>query len=406
LTRVHAHAHGTMKFPKLFSKDDAVEEEESYVAPLPDTRTLDERVSYVPRRSTVDGRPRMASERMSMFSSGLSEAIMAMQLQRTELVEQGMSSNNFVLGVANTIITTYIVGAFPQHFWTYYAFQIFFLIIYRQTTWCKDKLHLYLLDYCWVTNYLLGIFSIFQLATFLAPFQLAPSEKRTEILQQIFFVWYTTASGPLSGAIAACGNSLVFHSFEHFANMYIHAAPMLAYWCLRWNAPSVEAVWPGLVPSNLESADAWSDLLLPTTIYYGAWWVPYTLWLVCDGVNAPAKGYDTVFNCFGPLLQAQLGIDNIRVVALFYMVLHGVVCFGAHAIAAYIFYSSFAAHTLFIVLVLYLAAAAGAKLYSGYMLDVMEAKVRERLEAKAEEKKAAREAARTSFAFPSKAELV
>lgn len=107
-----------MKFPKLFSKDDAVEEEESYVAPLPDTRTLDERVSYVPRRSTVDGRPRMASERMSMFSSGLSEAIMAMQLQRTELVEQGMSSNNFLLGVANTIITTYIIGAFPQHFWT------------------------------------------------------------------------------------------------------------------------------------------------------------------------------------------------------------------------------------------------------------------------------------------------
>lgn len=83
----------------------------------------------------------------------------------------------------------------------YYAFQIFFLIIYRQTTWCKDKLHLYLLDYCWVTNYLLGIFSIFQLATFLAPFQLAPSEKRTEILQQIFFVWYTTASGPLSGGM-------------------------------------------------------------------------------------------------------------------------------------------------------------------------------------------------------------
>eukprot|EP00966_Prymnesium_polylepis_P257989 5959250-Prymnesium_polylepis.2 len=38
----------------------------------------------------------------------------------------------------------------------------------------------------------------------------------------------------LSGAIAVTGNSLVFHSFEHFANMFIHAGPMLAAWALRW----------------------------------------------------------------------------------------------------------------------------------------------------------------------------
>ena len=91
--------------------------------------------------------------------------------------------------------------------------------------------------------------------------------------------------------MAATGNSLVFHSFEHFSNMYIHAAPMLAAWALRWHPTAVEAAWPGLIGgAGSGEAELLSELFLPTTAYYFAWWVPYTLWLLTDGVGRPAKG--------------------------------------------------------------------------------------------------------------------
>ena len=73
--------------------------------------------------------------------------------------------------------------------------------------------------------------------------------------------------------------------------------------------------------------------------------------------------------------QAQLGIQNIRAVACIYMALHAIVCFLAHCIAAYAWYSNFWPHTIFISAMFFLAANNGAKLYQYYMLDVYDEKV-------------------------------
>eukprot|EP00966_Prymnesium_polylepis_P177931 4120390-Prymnesium_polylepis.1 len=45
-----------------------------------------------------------------MFSSGLAEALMALQVQRADLVNQGMSSANFLVGVINLAAFCYVLG--------------------------------------------------------------------------------------------------------------------------------------------------------------------------------------------------------------------------------------------------------------------------------------------------------
>eukprot|EP00966_Prymnesium_polylepis_P029945 695656-Prymnesium_polylepis.1 len=45
-------------------------------------------------------------------------------------------------------------------------------------------------------------------------------------------------------------------------------------------------------------------------------WVPYTTWLLTDGVTRPERGYDTVFANFRPLVEGQLGIKDVRLAAL------------------------------------------------------------------------------------------
>ena len=45
-------------------------------------------------------------------------------------------------------------------------------------------------------------------------------------------------------------------------------------------------------------------------------WVPYTTWLLTDGLTRPERGYDTVFANFRPLVEGQLGIKDVRLAAL------------------------------------------------------------------------------------------
>jgi len=286
-----------------------------------------------------------------------------------------MNARNFMIGVINLAASAYVLGGWPQHYWIYFAVQGFIMIVVRTYTWYSANLHLYLLDYCWVTAFVLcGATTYALVVRLLGAF--TPSASGDAFNRAAFLIFFTTASGPLSGAVAVTGNSLVFHSFEHFSNMYIHAAPMLTAWALRWHGAVAEAAWPGLIGNGGNGdADLFSELFVPTTAYYFSWWVPYTLWLITDGVSRPAKGYDTVFNCFAPLLQGPLGIDNLRIVAVVYMTLHALVCLFAHAISAFLFFPYFYVHTTFVVLMLLAATSAGAKFYNYAMLDAYAEKV-------------------------------
>jgi len=189
---------------------------------------------------------------------------------------------------------------------------------------------------------------------------------------------FMVCTGPLLWAVAATGNSLVFHSFEHTASMFIHASPMIAAWTLRWNDELVQATFPGLLGMPPAEPDGFGQLFLPAMGYYMLWWVPYTLWLLLDGTSRRERGYDTVFANFAPVVMEQLGISSMRCAAFSYMQFHAVgvaLTFGIATIA----YKSYAVHTGLMLLMLLSAILSGAKVYSYYMLDAYEEKLNEQV---------------------------
>jgi len=387
---------------------------------LSQRRSLDERVLTKP-----PGARRSVSQRLSRFTSGLFEAMTVVVAQKKAFVAEGMTPSNFALGVVNALVTAYLVGSDPAAYWLYYAVQATLLLSIRTATWWSQKLQFYLLDFCWITNYLLNIVALMAAYEYMVhpllfgvdskpPWQPLPDY----LLRTGWPAVFTITTGPLTWAVAATGNSLVFHSFEHTASMFIHASPMIAAWCLRWHADTVEKYYPGLLGTPAESPAFWADMFLPSIVFYGAWWVLYVLWLLLDGTTRPERGYDTVFGNFAPsmattrhdvlrrplrahpqlcpdcvrsdsplfartgvwtaVVMDNLGISSLKCAAFSYCQAHFIACALCFAVAT-LAYRSYIFHTTLLVAMLLSAILSGSKMYSFFMLDAYEAKLREKL---------------------------
>lgn len=351
------------------------------------------RRSMAASMSSTAPRKQSLAARVSMVSSGLSHAIGVVRSQRTKLV-QGQDGDGalgtmnwrvFALGVVNALATAYILGACPEHFWVYYTISSLILLPIRFSSWKKAKLHLYLLDFCWLTNYLLCALALLCLCTQILHNYIPGITNMTptpETERKAYLLLFAIVEGPLAMAVGVTGNSLVFHSFELTASLFIHASPMLVGWTFRWYGQAVEAHYPGLLggaTSLLVPVDLWSDLALPAICYYFAWWVPYTTWLLTDGVTRPERGYDTVFANFRPLVEGQLGIKDVRLAALTYMCLHAVATNLAWIISVGC-YASFYFHTFIVCSMLFLAIKSGASMYEYLILDSYDEALRKELE--------------------------
>lgn len=153
---------------------------------------------------------------------------------------------------------------------------------------------------------------------------------------------------------------------------------MVVTWTLRWNYDVVATTYPNLLGVFPENVNVWTDLFLPAVAFYGVWWVLYVLWILLDGVSRPERGYDTVFNNFSPVIMDNLGITSLRCAAFSYLQFHfvGVVLAYLGAMGCYM---SYYFHTAIVVLQLLSAVLQGAKMYSYFMLDVYEERLRDRL---------------------------
>jgi len=63
-------------------------------------------------------------------------------------------------------------------------------------------------------------------------------------------------------------------------------------------------------------------------LFYLAWWVLHSVWLLTVGVDCPGRGQDTVFgnlyekHRLGPLFSKKTGLRGIRSHAAIYLALH------------------------------------------------------------------------------------
>jgi hypothetical protein len=103
----------------------------------------------------------------------------------------------FVLGVFHIITSAYWLGHAPTTFYKLYTVKALFLFAIRFYLYRREKMHYYLLDFCYFANLLLMV----QLWFFPASCD----------LEKIMFAF---AMGPLAWSIVAFRNSMIFHSLD------------------------------------------------------------------------------------------------------------------------------------------------------------------------------------------------
>jgi len=125
---------------------------------------------------------------------------------------------NFFFGVSNVMFLSWLVGAFPFAYWIYHSISIILLLKIRLLDFSSKKQQFWLLDYCYVVNYMVLLFYLLSLAG-VCPWQ-----------KVVFRILFTSCVGPLALSVAAFRNSLVFHSSKNLVILAVHFSPNLALW--------------------------------------------------------------------------------------------------------------------------------------------------------------------------------
>ena len=186
---------------------------------------------------------------------------------------------------------------------------------------------------------------------------------------------------------------MVFHSAEHIASVFIHIAPMSTAWCLRWHHEEFREAWPlfANLSRALEADEAtatFGDLFWPTFYVYLAWWIPYSLWLICHGIDLPeTRGVDTGYSYFarsklfikfgvGKLVHyATCGIVSVESKyggLMSFLIFHAVGIFLPSICICWIFFISYEANLALCIVSVALATYRGAKYYEYLMIGAFE----------------------------------
>ena len=133
----------------------------------------------------------------------------------------------FCFGVLNVIFSTWLLTAFPFKYWIWHCIKNTVLIFTNFFEKRKTKTHYFLLDFCYLANYLSVVYFILCFLKVNVITQLDPFGP------MIFRVLFSWVNGPLVLSIAAFRNSLVFHSADHMTILAVHVGPALAVYGMR-----------------------------------------------------------------------------------------------------------------------------------------------------------------------------
>lgn len=126
----------------------------------------------------------------------------------------------FVMGANMLWMSAFVMGRFPLWIPQWYASITILLLLIRFVTYKRRQWHYFCFDFCYFTNFL----------TLLWLFVLPQS-------QFLYTATFCMAHGPLAWAILAWKNSLVFHSLDKTTSVFIHLAPAVTFYTLRWLCP-------------------------------------------------------------------------------------------------------------------------------------------------------------------------
>lgn len=172
---------------------------------------------------------------------------------------------SFICGVANVLISGYLIGGYPQYFHWWYTVQLLYLMPIRFYTYKKKGFHYFLADLCYFVNFMV-----------LLSLWVFPNSKR------LFISTYCLTFGNNAIAIAMWRNSMVFHSFDKVTSLFIHIMPCAAlHVIVHLLDPSFqETRFPGVwsiktsLPGTKEHYTL-GDMTLWSTIPYAIWQLGY-----------------------------------------------------------------------------------------------------------------------------------
>eukprot|EP01025_Chloroclados_australasicus_P042845 TRINITY_DN4557_c0_g1_i11.p1 TRINITY_DN4557_c0_g1~~TRINITY_DN4557_c0_g1_i11.p1 ORF type:complete len:400 (+),score=20.55 TRINITY_DN4557_c0_g1_i11:114-1202(+) len=250
---------------------------------------------------------------------------------------------SFVIGIALVWISAYQLGSEKQSFYKLYIVLSIVLFGARFVSYRMARTHYYMFDMCYFAN--LGM--VIVLWKFPNP-----------LLMKITFAYN---AGPMAWSIIAMRNSLVLHSMDKIITLFMHWYPAVVSWTQRWYPNNLAGVNP------MDQKASFFELGVLPLFPYIVWLLFYYLKLfVFSADKIQQRGYDTVYHWMlqnekHPMSKVVLKYKQ-QLQPIVYLGIHGLLCWVSFLLT-YVFYHSYWAHTIFLVLLSLSATWNGANYY-------------------------------------------
>jgi hypothetical protein len=242
------------------------------------------------------------------------------------------------------ILTAYIIGKFPEHFYLLHAAKTAVYLLLRFVSFKKRKFHYYMCDYCYCVN----LFSLY----------VSLVEPNNLILQKILFV---SANGPLALSIIVFKNKIVLHSPDHNTSVFIHLSAMLLSYVNRWETKIFD------INLNLDLyRESYLSLVVLGLCFYIVWSILYgILMFVILRQRILTKGNMTMFDW----AVQETGLSKLKNISksekiqqILYSCFHGILTTIGFLISP-IFWFNQTLHFCYIIIIITVAFWNGSKYY-------------------------------------------
>jgi len=278
----------------------------------------------------------------------------------------------FIIGVSLLIAHTYVMGHYPNYgYYIWHAIVVTFYVSCRLFYYRYKKWHYYLFDFCYFANFLIIYHLIFD-------------PKNIKLLL-CNFIW---ASGPLSAAIGAFRNSMIFHKIDNLTSVVIHAIPMVSAYNMRWvtmeeqkDLPIDSQFFAPLPPASPNVFDFADTYIYMPVILYLLWAFAYYLKIfVVSSGRIRERKYETMYVYFQkkPIFKKIYATFGPKFTPVAFMLFHVAFFAGSMALALLCFFCHYF-HSAYIVCWLLISIWNGANFYMEYFSRKYEASL-QRLE--------------------------
>mmetsp|Transcript_11396 Transcript_11396/g.22891 ORF Transcript_11396/g.22891 Transcript_11396/m.22891 type:complete len:230 (-) Transcript_11396:1047-1736(-) len=194
-------------------------------------------MSVLKRQTTMEGAP-----------PSILLALEIVERKATKLRDSGLSALTFSLGIANLLVSAFLMGAYPESFWLVYALQASAIlgcrvsVMVREARGPNPKNNLcFLLDFCWVMNFVFAASALVLLVEVAAdwwPWLSLPRLRFASSYPNFATAAFLVATGPLGWSVVALNQALLLHDIAHYSSTFIHLWPvsLFLYACMGFQA--------------------------------------------------------------------------------------------------------------------------------------------------------------------------